>query len=152
VTPTAFTHSLLIDAPRVRVWECLTQREHMQSWMGEPEMHLEIHPDWHVGGTIIIRGVHHVPFENRGTVLVFDPPCRLVYTQWSSLSQLPDAEAAYSRFEFTLKEENGATALNFSASGFATEAIYKHLQFYWTGALQSLKQHIEGRSALRKSG
>jgi bisphosphoglycerate-dependent phosphoglycerate mutase len=38
----------------------------MTKWMGELEMKIEIETDWRVNSPMIIRGFHHVEFENKG--------------------------------------------------------------------------------------
>jgi uncharacterized protein YndB with AHSA1/START domain len=82
--------TITIHAPRDAVWRALTDSSCMKEWMGEPEMALEIVTDWIVGGPILIRGFHHGPFENRGTVQRFERPTSLRYSHKSSLSKLPD--------------------------------------------------------------
>lgn len=38
-----------------------------------------------------------------------------------------------------------ATSLTLVANGFATDSIFRHLQFYWGGTLECLKRHVEQR-------
>ncbi|MFC4311118.1 SRPBCC domain-containing protein [Steroidobacter flavus] len=137
--------AIVIDAPASVVWENLTRIELMKEWMGDPEMALEIETDWTVGHQIVISGFHHVRFKNRGRVVAFEPMQRLAYTHLSSLSRLPEVPGSYTMLEFTLAAVNRATALQFQASGFPTESIFKHLQFYWGGTLPVLKRTIEQR-------
>ncbi len=115
----------------------------MKVWMGKPEMALEIETDWIIGSPIVVRGVHNAPFRNTGNVLEFAPSTRLAYTHMSSFSRLADEPASYTTLEFVLAPANGATSLTLRASGFPTVTIYKHLQFYWAGTLEVLKQHVE---------
>jgi len=130
--------STIIDAPVAIVWENLTQPELMRAWMGEPAMKLEVEADWRVGGKVSVRGVHTGRFENRGTVLAFEPPMRLSYTHLSSVSRLPDHPASYTVFEFRLSAMGERTRLDFEASGFPTEVIFRHLAFYWGGTLDAI--------------
>jgi uncharacterized protein YndB with AHSA1/START domain len=131
-----------INAPTSAVWETLTNPELMQKWMSETE--ITILADWKVGNPFIIRGVlHRVKFENKGTVLQFEPEKLLQYTHLSSLSKLPDTLENYSILEFRLAPINDQTELAFTASNFPTETIYKHLAFYWNVTLEILKRMIE---------
>lgn len=139
----SFEQSITIGASAERVWEYLTRPELIKTWMAWPEMGLEIETDWVIGSPIVMRGFHHVRFENRGTVLEFVPASRLAYTHLSSLSRLPDVSESYSLLEFFLKSEGGATALNLRVSGFPTSSILKHLQFYWGGAMVELRRTVE---------
>lgn len=58
--------TITIKAPVYRVWDTLTRTDLMQQWMGDPEMHVEVITDWEVGSPIVIKGFHHVAFENKG--------------------------------------------------------------------------------------
>lgn len=137
--------TILIDAPAQLVWDSLTRTELMTQWMGDSEMAVEVETDWVVGKPIVVRGFHHVRFQNIGVVLEFNPIARLVYTHLSSLSRLPDEPGSYTTLEFNLRSAGAATSLDFLATGFPTESIFKHLQFYWGGTLQVLKQTVERR-------
>lgn len=118
----------------------------MKEWMGEPEMSIEVETDWTVGGPIVVHGFHHVHFENAGTVLEFEPMARLAYTHLSSLSRLPDVPDNHTTLEFTLGAIGDTASLTFVATGFPSDVIFKHLQFYWSGTLEILRQHVERRS------
>lgn len=143
--PPFLDDTIAIRAPARIVWESLTHIESMQAWMGDPEMGVEVETLWNVGGPIVVRGFHHVRFENRGVVLRFEPQKALSYTHLSSLSRLPDQPQSYTTFEFNLAPVGQDTSLTLVASNFPTLSIFKHLQFYWTGTLRVLKRHAEQR-------
>jgi uncharacterized protein YndB with AHSA1/START domain len=136
-------HRVVIQASPARVWTWLTDPGQMQRWMGEPEMGVEVETDWAVGRPIVVRGFHHLAFENRGTVLCFEPGVRLRYTHLSSLSQLADEPGSYSTIDFELAAVSGGTALRVSVRGFPTESIFRHLDFYWRGTMSVLKELAE---------
>ncbi len=135
--------SVFISAIPGVVWHMLTDLSSMRQWMGEPEMKLEVMTDWKTGSSIVIKGFHHVAFENKGTVLKFNPHNVLVYTYLSSLSRLPDQPENYSIIEFRLASIEEGTQLILLLSNFPTEAIFKHIDFYWTTTLQILKDAAE---------
>jgi len=141
--PGEWTDHVHIDAPITRVWRALTDVLHMSRWMGEPELRITVETDWQVDGPILVRGFHHVPFENRGVVLAFDPPHALGYRYISSLSRLADEPGNQTRLHFDLAEENGDTRLALTARGFPTDAIFHHTAFYWAGTLRVLKAYAE---------
>jgi uncharacterized protein YndB with AHSA1/START domain len=138
-----FIISIAIEASTEVVWKTLTDPNVMKQWMGESEMQIEIDTTWKVGSPIIIRGFHHVKFENRGVVVEFEKENKLSYTHLSSVSRLPDVEENYSVIEFVLDEEGNATLLTVTLSNFATESIKKHLEFYWRGTLVLIKEVAE---------
>lgn len=64
--------NIQIHAPLDRVWEILTVPELIKQWMYPTE--LDIVTNWQVGSPFLVRGVlHGIPFENKGTVLQFEP-------------------------------------------------------------------------------
>ena len=131
-----------INASTSVVWEALTNPELIKKWMSETE--ITIITDWKVGNPFIIRGIlHRVKFENKGTVLQFEPEKLLRYSHLSSLSRLPDKPENYSTIEFSLAPTNNQTTLILTASNFPTETIYKHFAFYWNVTLEILKRMIE---------
>jgi uncharacterized protein YndB with AHSA1/START domain len=132
-----------IDAPPGLVWRALTDPVQMKRWMAEPEMDLEILTDWAVGSPIVVRGFHHVKFENTGSVLRFEPERALTYTHLSSLSQLPDTPESHSVLAFTLMSSERGTSLTLTIRDFPTHTIFKHIDFYWRTTLGVLKQFIE---------
>jgi uncharacterized protein YndB with AHSA1/START domain len=133
-----------ISAPPLKVWEALTDIKLMKQWMAEEQ--ITILTNWEVGSPIVIKGdMHWVYFENTGTVLKFEPEQVLKYNHLSSLSRLRDEPESYSAIEFRLSHVENKTSLALELSGFATEAILKHLDFYWTVTLEVLKKFVEGR-------
>lgn len=138
-----FEQSLHIAATPQTVWETLTTTALMLQWMGGAELQLEVCTDWKVGAPFIIRGRHHIPFENKGMLLRYEPGQRLQYTQMSSFSRLDDRPENYSRFDFQLTAAPGQTLLSLHISGFPTETIGKHLAFYWRGTLHQIRKIAE---------
>lgn len=137
------TCSVRIHARPESVWAALTEPAQMIRWMGDPEMRLEVETDWLPGSPVIIRGFHHVLFENRGTVLTAEKNRRLEYTHLSSVSRLPDIPENQTVFSFLLTPEKEHTTLVLSLRNFPTESIRKHLEFYWPATLVILKKVIE---------
>jgi uncharacterized protein YndB with AHSA1/START domain len=137
------------DSPHQRAnfsdGETLTQPELMKRWMADSETEINIITDWKVGNPFIIRGtLHRVKFENKGTVLQFEPEKIIQYNHLSSISRLPDIPESYTILEFRLTPVNSHTQLTFTASNFPTETIYKHFRFYWNVTLELLKRMVEG--------
>lgn len=132
-----------IQASPDKVWDYLTKAELINAWMGDEGMEVEVITDWVVGHSILIKGFHHGPFENKGVVIHYEPGKLLQYTHLSSVSRLPDVIENYTVLSFRLKPEEQHTFLSVSAENFPTESIYRHLNFYWAGTLFILKRLIE---------
>ncbi len=134
--------TIRVNVPTYRVWAALTEPARMKRWMANPAdgIDFDILTDWTVSSPILIRGqLHGLAFENRGTVLQFEPERALRYSHLSSISHLPDVPESYSIIAFELKSIERQTELTLTLSNFPTEAIYKHLVFYWNVALERLK-------------
>jgi uncharacterized protein YndB with AHSA1/START domain len=138
--------AVIIDALPSAVWITLTTPDLMKLWMAEPAIGIEINTNWNVGSPIVIKGFHHVEFENKGTVLLFEPDKILRYNYLSSLSQLPDKPENYSIIEFRLTALENQTSLIVIISNFPTEIIFKHVDFYWRGTVEILKRLLEKQS------
>lgn len=136
-------NNVSINADPSTVWEYLTRPELMKKWMGEPAMEIDIQTDWTVGKAIIIKGFHHLPFENKGIVLQFESGRLLQYSHLSSLSRLPDIIENYAVFTFNLQPEQEATLLTIKIENFPTETIFKHLNLYWRTTAVIIKNMVE---------
>jgi uncharacterized protein YndB with AHSA1/START domain len=135
--------TIIIKAAPSTVWGTLTNPDLIKQWMAEPEMEIEIITDWKVGSPIVIKGFHHLKFENKGIVLQFEPNKVLKYSHLSSLSRLPDKPENYSITEFRLTLLENQTSLTLSLTNFPTETIFKHLDFYWRTNREIIKTLVE---------
>ena len=115
----------------------------MKQWMGDAEMEIDIQTTWQVNSPIVISGFHHLKFENKGTVLQFEPGQALKYNFLSSISRLPDIPENYTIIGFTLSPADNQTALTLVITNFPTETIYLHLDFYWRTTIELIKHFTE---------
>jgi len=135
--------AILIDAPASLVWRILTEHSCIRQWMAEPEMELELFTTWIVGDPIVIKGFHHIRFENRGTVLRFEPYTVLKYNYISSISRLPEKPENYTDVEFRLEEIDDQTSFTVTLRNFPTAVIYKHVDLYWSPTINIIKRLSE---------
>lgn len=135
--------SILINASASKVWACLTDPNLMKEWMVEPDMHIEISTNWIVGTSISIKGYHHVHFENKGTIMQFEPQKIIQYSHRSSISHLPDSMENYTIITFLVSPDEEKTLLKVRIENFPTASIFKHLNFYWRGTMKVLKDFAE---------
>ena len=137
-----FEKTILINATPAVVWQALTSPKLMQQWMSE--MPFEIMTTWEVGSSFSITGPwYKSKFENHGKVLQFVPEQVLSYSHLSSLSRLPFTDENFCIISFRLAPENDGTSLSLTVSNFPTEAIYRHLVFYWNVAMELLRKFVE---------
>jgi uncharacterized protein YndB with AHSA1/START domain len=145
--PPVFRKTVIIQAPQSQVWLSLTAPAEMQAWMAQADLRIET--NWAIGGPFLIRGdLHGLPFENKGTVLAFQPETLLRYTHLSSVSHLPDIAESYAQIEFKLESiDKNQTRLTVEVSRAPTQVIHKHLAYYWNVTLEVLKRRLEGSQA-----
>jgi len=134
--------TIIIDAAAEQVWAALTEPVLMKQWMSDAVT--SIVTDWRVGGPLTISGVlAGKQFENTGVVLAYEPGVARRYSHLSSLSELEDKEEQYTILDFRLAPAGSQTQLTLRITNFPTEAIYRHLAFYWNVTLVILKKFIE---------
>jgi uncharacterized protein YndB with AHSA1/START domain len=132
--------STTIAAPAARVWEALTTPELIKQWF----FGTDTETDWTEGSPIVHRGEYQgMPYEDKGTILKFEPGRRLVHTHWSPVSGLPDAEENYEEITWTLDEQGDTTTLTISEVNLASEEAKATSEQGWSAALASLKQLLE---------
>ena len=141
-----FSTTVTIDAAPMQVWTILTDQ--MTGWMGEPEMQIEIITDWKVNSPILIKGFHHVKFENKGIVLQYEEGSRLSYSHLSNVSRLPDIPENYTILEFVLAPAGEGSFLTLNIENFPTEVIRKHLEFYWRTTIFKIKKVAEDKQSI----
>jgi uncharacterized protein YndB with AHSA1/START domain len=144
-TPAYFHEEVVVERPVAVVWNHLVNVNSMREWLGGDDYSVEVETTWMRGSPIVIRGTHHLPFENRGVVLAFQPCEEVSFTHLSSLSRLPDQSSSYTKLRFAVHAEGHRTVLKFEASGFPSMSIYRHLQFYWAGTLGAFRRYAESR-------
>jgi uncharacterized protein YndB with AHSA1/START domain len=145
-----FSTDVTINSEPAKVWAALTEQELMTQWMADPEMKIEVHTNWKIKEGILIRGFHHLRFENKGIVLSYDKEKKLSYSHLSSLSRLPDKPENYSILEFVLTPVDKQTLLTLFITNFPTETIRKHLEFYWRGTMVKIKNAVEAYGAMSR--
>lgn len=136
--------NITINAPVAQVWNAVTDPGLMTTWMGGPELQLDVQTTWEVGSPVVISGFHHARFENKGTVLEYSPGRAVSYNFLSSMSRLPDIAESYSIIRFVFEPQGQQTLLSLTITNFPTETIYHHLNFYWNTTIIMIKKMIEG--------
>jgi len=92
----------------------------------------------------LARRSYYRSFENKGTVLQFEPHSILRHSHLSSLARVPDHAENYTVIEFRLgRTEENSTSLNVRIANFPSESIFKHWEFYWKVTIGVVKRFIE---------
>ena len=105
----------VIDAPIERVWEVLTEAQHLGRWFGDAGAQVELRPN----GRMLLHWTEHGTAYGR--VERVDPPRFFSYRWVSGLfpGATEPADGNSTLVEFTLEREGEATRLRVVESGFA---------------------------------
>jgi uncharacterized protein YndB with AHSA1/START domain len=132
--------SISIDAEPDQVWAALTTPEIMKQWF----FGTDTETDWSIGGPIVHRGEYESqPYVDKGIVLAFEPPHRLVHTHWSSVSGVPDAPENYQTVTWELAGADGGTDLTVTDANIRSAEARDTSDQGWAAALTALKELVE---------
>jgi len=135
--------SIVVNAPAARVWQALTRPELVKQYLFGTEMTA----DWRVGGAITYRGQWEgKPYQDKGSVLAFEPEKRLRSTYFSSLSGLEDKPENYNTVTYELAEAKGRTTLTVTQDNNPSPESAEHSAKNWAMVLEGLKKLVESQA------
>lgn len=132
--------SINLNAPINAVWEALVNPEIVWQYFYGTQMDT----DWKVGSPIYFRGEwqgHR--YEDKGTVLEFEPYRRLVYSYWSTMSGLPDQPEHYQRLTYEVMEAGEGVRRSITQENLDSEQRKRHAEATWQPVLDGLKKIVE---------
>lgn len=139
-----------IDAAPSRVWRALTSPALIKRYF----FGSDVETDWQVGRSIRFRGEFNGRhYEEKGTILAFEPEKLLSYSHWSPLSGSADSDENYQVVTFGLKPEDGATIVTIAQArlvGQPTSADREKQAEYeanWSQILEGLSKVLEDAEA-----
>jgi uncharacterized protein YndB with AHSA1/START domain len=86
------------------------------------------------------------PYEDKGTIIRFEPPELLVHSHWSPASGVPDLPENYQEVTWSLEERDDATVLTVSETNILSEPAKAISEESWKTVLNNLKQLVEPTS------
>jgi uncharacterized protein YndB with AHSA1/START domain len=132
--------STTIDAPIEQVWSALTTPAVIKQWF----FGVDTETDWSVGSPLVHRGEYQgKPYVDKGEIVQFDPPKRLVHTHWSEASGTPDSPEHYEEVTWSLAERGGATELTITERNLPSEEAKSTSDQSWRMVLGNLKELLE---------
>jgi uncharacterized protein YndB with AHSA1/START domain len=118
MTPDSIERETTIEAPVERVWELLTQADHVGRWFGDAGAEIDLRP----GGEMVMHWRDHG--STRARIETVEPHTRFAY-RWAPYKD-PGGDAPVdgnsTRVEFTLTPDGGGTRLRVVETGFASLA------------------------------
>jgi uncharacterized protein YndB with AHSA1/START domain len=132
--------TIIINTPAAKVWDALTRPEMVKQYL----FGTDLTADWRVGGTLTYRGQWEgKAYEDKGTVLAFEPEKLLKTTYFSSFSGLEDKPENYNTVTYKLSEKRGRTTLTITQDNNRTRESAEHSAKNWAMVLEGLKKLVE---------
>lgn len=129
-----------IKAPVSAVWQALTDPAIIKQYF----FGTNVVTDWKVGSPIYYRGEWQgKPYEDKGVILEFEPPRKLVSTHWSPLAGVPDQPEHHRKITYLLTEHEGATEITLLQDNNTSEEEQHHSEQNWSMMLLALKALLE---------
>ena len=143
--------SILIKAPRSRVWQALANAEEFGGWFGVALQGHSFAPGQRVTAPITIDGFRHVMFD---VVVERMEPEKLLSYRWHPYAVDPGID--YSKEErtlvtFTLQDAPEGTLLTVVESGFDTVPPGRRMEAFransggWAHQMQNIQRHAATR-------
>ncbi|RFS15769.1 SRPBCC domain-containing protein [Emticicia sp. C21] len=133
--------TIAIKASKADVWDALVNPEKIKKYL----FGTETRTDWQVGSPIIFSGIwDDKPYEDKGTILAFEPEKSLTYNYWSNLSGTVDIPENYANISYTVEENGDETLLTVIQDGFKDDAALERSEGDWGYVLYELKKIAEG--------
>jgi uncharacterized protein YndB with AHSA1/START domain len=127
-----------------RVWAALTEPEQIATYMAGSR----VTTTWKVGAPITWEGQYDGhSYQDRGTVLHYDPPRKLSMTHYSPMTGQPDEAENYHTLVYTLTATDAGTHLELTQDGNDSHEQAEQFSRNWQTMLEGLKAHVEAAGA-----
>ncbi len=131
---------LTINASVAKVWAGLTQPE----WVEQYFFGSKLVTTWEPGTPVFFRGEWDgQPYEDKGTVLDYEPEKMLRFNYFSSWSDLPDAPENYQIIVYRVESTGDQTTLLIEQSNIDTAEKRDHSAQNWEQVMGGLKALLE---------
>ncbi len=133
--------SISINAPVQAVWQALTDPELVKQYMHGTTMKT----GWEVGSPITWEGEWNGnSYQDKGTVLAYEPERLLSTTHWSSMGGTEDKPENYHTVTYVLAGYDGATTLTVRQDNNASQEDADNMaENNWGPVLQGVKSVAE---------
>jgi uncharacterized protein YndB with AHSA1/START domain len=131
--------SIIVNAPPEKVWRALTDPALVKHYLFGTDMETT----WEVGSPILYKGEWKgQPYEDKGTVLAFEPNKRIETSYWSAAFG-PDVPENRKKVVYMLQEHSGGTKLTIIQDNNRTETSKAESEGNWNVVLDGLKKIVE---------
>lgn len=143
--------SIVINAPRPRVWRALANAEEFGAWFGANLKGKVFAPGQRVQGPITIEGFEHIQFD---VVVERVEPEHLLSFRWHPYPIDPSLDYEKEQrtgVTFTLKDAGESTLLTVIETGFDNVSPERRLEAFrmnsdgWGAQLDNIQRHVVAR-------
>lgn len=132
--------TIAISRPREVVWRVLTEPGSVKQYL----YGADLVTDWTVGNAVIFRGEFQGhAWQDKGTVLEYEPPRRLQYSYYSGSCGLDDRPEHYATVTYQIDETSDGTVLAVQQQGYPNEESRSSSDSGWDGVLGQIKSLAE---------
>jgi uncharacterized protein YndB with AHSA1/START domain len=132
--------SVTINAPLQKVWDGITKPEIVKQYF----FGTNLVTDWKVGAPLFFRGEWQgKSYEDRGTVLAFEPMKTLSFSYWSAFSGQEDRPELRQILRYEIEKTADGVRLTVRQTNVASQASADHSAENWRGVLAGLKKLLE---------
>lgn len=139
----ALKTSFLFHAPVSAVWDALTNPAIVKEYF----FGTNLITDWKAGGPIRFTGVWDgVTYEDKGTVLKFEPEQYLSYDYWSSFSGTEDIPENYATIEYIVEAFGEDTKVTVTQNNLKNEEAVAHSENNWKMLMEEMRKLLENKT------
>jgi uncharacterized protein YndB with AHSA1/START domain len=132
--------TVTIAMPTKKVWDALVNPAAIKQYF----FGTTVVSDWRVGSPIVWKGEWQgKSYEDKGSILQYEPGRTLQYSHFSPLSGLPDKPENYHTVTIELSAGKDQTKVILSQDNNATEEERAHSEQNWGMMLAALKKFLE---------
>jgi uncharacterized protein YndB with AHSA1/START domain len=147
--PFSSSTSVVVNAPRTKIWDALIMPELVKQYF----FGTNLVTDWKIGAPMVFRGQWEgKDYEDRGTVLSFEPLKGLSFNYWSAFSGIEDKPDLRQIVTYRLDDVDAKAAgvagikITVEQSNVDTQERADHSAKNWQGVMQGLKKLVEQAS------
>jgi len=138
------TTSVVVHASHEKVWQAITDPKIVKRYF----FGTLLETDWKPGSPLFFRGEWEgKQYEDKGTVLGFEPMRALSYDYWSSFSGQPDTPELRQVIRYELVTRPDGVQLIVNQSNVDTQERAEHSAKNWRVILDSMKTLLEAEQS-----
>jgi uncharacterized protein YndB with AHSA1/START domain len=133
----------VVNAPVGKVWDAITVPAQVKKYF----FGTDLVTDWKVGSQVLFRGDWKgKPYEDKGTVLEFDPKKHLSFDYFSPLGGKEDKHENYQVITYDLNDTDGGTEVRITQTNAPTAEAAGQSSSNWKSVLEGLKKMVEDQA------